>query len=203
MPAPASCSFSVMLGILASICHSRKFSAGIHGLFPSIPWRRLRSRFRLLRVPPAPLTPALSHKGRGRKGGHTPTVIPTSSCHSLPSVILSEAKNLVSVVTGMTRGGGRGDRGSNTGLSSPHPRPLPEGERAPGGQWRGGACLSPTLFRKEGCSAASHAASSESGPASCHHPRHSDLLSHAEAPRCHSERSEESDSLRKRAGPSV
>ena len=48
-------------------CHARKFLAGIQGLFLSAPWWSLRSRFGLLRLPLAPLTPALSRKGRGRR----------------------------------------------------------------------------------------------------------------------------------------
>ena len=51
------------------ICHSRRQLAGIQGLFLSAPWRRLRRRVGLLRVPLAPLTPALSRKGRGRRKG--------------------------------------------------------------------------------------------------------------------------------------
>ena len=50
-------------------CHSRRQLAGIQGLFLSAPWRRLRRRVGLLRVPLAPLTPALSRKGRGRRKG--------------------------------------------------------------------------------------------------------------------------------------
>ena len=51
-------------------CHSRKFSAGIQGLFLSAPWRRLCRRVGLLRLPLSPLTPTLSRKGRGSQAAN-------------------------------------------------------------------------------------------------------------------------------------
>ena len=53
---------------------------------------------------------------------------------SLPIVILSEAKNLASRLHGQ-RGhdvAGVWDRGARAGLASPHPAPLPQGEREQG-----------------------------------------------------------------------
>ena len=65
----------------------------------------------------------------------------------------------------MTGGGapapGRGESGQWLVVRPPHPHPLPQGEREPGGQGRGGRVVVPDpVPQGEGCRVASHAASS-------------------------------------------